>query len=188
MLSFIHSQVWELISNFIPHFTTDVITYTSYTYTGSVVQYWWSCTPSQSIGHFCGSARILCWMPLVGFFGFTNCVLLYDNKANTRMLVTIDIRFEQHLTLGILRSAIAHLPGCFCPWTFFQNIGFNMVPSDPLTSHLDTQLGYSTAEFQALLQLIVLAAFGVVDEPLASCMLAHFFNRLLDNNWALGLT
>ena len=32
------------------------------------------------------------------------------------------------LTLGIWRSAISHLPGCFCPWTFFQNIGFNMMP------------------------------------------------------------
>ena len=30
------------------------------------------------------------------------------------------------LTLGIWRSAISHLPGLFCPWTFFQNIGFNI--------------------------------------------------------------
>ena len=37
-----------------------------------------------------------------------------------------------------------------------------MVPSDSLMSHLATQLGYSAGEFQAL-QLIVLAAFGVVD-------------------------
>ena len=37
-----------------------------------------------------------------------------------------------------------------------------MVPSDPFMSHLDTQLGYSTGEFQAL-QLIVLAAFDAVD-------------------------
>ena len=35
------------------------------------------------------------------------------------------------LILGILRPAISHLPRCFCPWTFFQNIGFNMVPSEP---------------------------------------------------------
>ena len=66
-----------------------------YTYAGSVVQYWWSCNPSQSIGLFFGSARFLCWMPLVVFFGFTNCVLLYDNKTNARVLVTIDIRFQQ---------------------------------------------------------------------------------------------
>ena len=48
-----------------------------------------------------------------------------------------------------------------------------MVPSNPFMSYLATQLGYSAGEFQAL-QLIVLAAFGVVDKPLASCMLVHF--------------
>ena len=37
-----------------------------------------------------------------------------------------------------------------------------MVLTDPLMSHLTTQLGYSAGELQAL-QLIVLAAFGVVD-------------------------
>ena len=55
-----------------------------------------------------------------------------------------------------------HLPGCFCPWTFFENIGFNTMPTDPFMSHLATLLGYSAGEFQAL-QLIVLATFGVVD-------------------------
>ena len=39
-------------------------------------------------------------------------------------------------------------------------------------SHLATQLGYSAGEFQAL-QLNVLATFGVVDKPLAFCMLVH---------------
>ena len=47
-----------------------------------------------------------------------------------------------------------------------------MVPSDPFMSHLATQLGYSAGEFQAL-QLVVLATFGVVDYPLASCMFVH---------------
>ena len=40
-------------------------------------------------------------------------------------------------------------------------------------SCLHSLLGYFTGEFQNL-QLIVLAAFGAVDEPLASCMLVHF--------------
>ena len=66
------------------------------------------------------------------------------------------------LILGIWCSTIPHLPGCFCPWSFFENIGFNTVLTDPLMSHLATQLGYSAGEFQAL-QLILLAAFGVVD-------------------------
>ena len=67
-----------------------------------------------------------------------------------------------NLILGIWCSTIPHLPGCFCPRTFFENIGFNTVPTDPFMSHLATQLGYSVGEFQAL-QLIVLATFGVVD-------------------------
>ena len=35
------------------------------------------------------------------------------------------------LTLGIWHFAISHLPERFCSWTYFQNIGFNMAPSDP---------------------------------------------------------
>ena len=48
-----------------------------------------------------------------------------------------------------------------------------MLPSDSSVSRLDSLLGYSTGELQAL-QLIVLAVFGAMDEPLASCMLVHF--------------
>ena len=56
----------------------------------------------------------------------------------------------------------AHLPGCFCPWTFRLNIGLNTPPSDSFVSYLNSHLGYSAGEFQAL-QLIVLAVFGAVD-------------------------
>ena len=56
----------------------------------------------------------------------------------------------------------AHLPGCFCPWTFRLNIGLNTSPSDSFVSYLNSHLGYSAGEFQAL-QLIVLAVFGTVD-------------------------
>ena len=41
------------------------------------------------------SVRFLCWMPLVVFFGFANCVLLYDNITNSWIIVTIGIRFKQ---------------------------------------------------------------------------------------------
>ena len=51
------------------------------------------------------------------------------------------------LTLGILHSAISHFPACFCPWTFFKNIGFNMVPSDPFMSHLAAQLARGVSGF-----------------------------------------
>ena len=55
------------------------------------------------------------------------------------MLVTFGICFK-HLILGIRCSTIPHLPGCFRPWTFFENIGFNTVLTDPFMSHLATQL------------------------------------------------
>ena len=71
-----------------------------------------------------------------------------DKQSNSRMFVTFGICFKQHFdTIGIWRSAISHLPWCVCPWTFFQNIGFNMVPSDPFMSHLATQPRYSAGVF-----------------------------------------
>ena len=97
------------------------------------------------------------------FLWFTNCVLMSDDYSLIPgcfwLLVFV---LNNTLILDIWCSTIPHLPVCFCPWTFFQNIGFNMVPSDPFMSHLATQLGYSAGEFQAL-HLIVLASFGVVD-------------------------
>ena len=110
---------------------------------------------------FLGSARFLGWMPLFVFFGLpiVSCSLISLILGCLWPLVFV---FNNTLILGIWCSTIPHLPGCFCPWTFFKNIGFNMVLTDPFMSHLATQLGYSAGEFQAL-QLIVLAAFGVVD-------------------------
>ena len=97
------------------------------------------------------------------FIWFTNCVLLSDdNSLIPGCLWLLAFVLNNTLMLGIWCSTIPHLPGCFSPWAFFQNIRFNMVPSDPFMSHLATQLGYSAGEFLAL-QLIVLAMFGVVD-------------------------
>ena len=107
-----------------------------------------------------GGVYISIW---VMFSLFTNCVLLSDdNSIILGCLWLLAFVLNNTLILGIWCSTIPHLLGCFCPWTFFQYIGFNMVPSDPFMSHLATQLGYSAWEFQAL-QLIVLATFGVVD-------------------------
>ena len=96
------------------------------------------------------------------FLWFTKCVLLSDNSLIPGCLWLLVFVLNNTLILGIWCSTIPHFPGCFCPWTFFQNIGFNMLPSDPFMSNLATQFGYSAGEFQAL-QLIVLATFGVVD-------------------------
>ena len=127
-------------------------------YNGSVIQYWRSCTPSRSIGECAvpGLNATFC------FLWFTNCVLLFDKNLILGCLGLLVFVLNNILILGIWCSTIPHLPGCFCPWTFFENIGFNTVLTDPFMSHLTTQLGYSAGEFQAL-QLIVLAAFGVVD-------------------------
>ena len=143
-----------LIYMYIPY-TNSVIGRINY---GSVVQYWRSCTPSCSIGE--------CTVPGLNatflFLWFANCVLLFDKNLILGCLWLLVFVLNNILILGIWCPTIPHLPGCFCPWTFFENIGFNTVLKDPFMSHLATQLGYSAGEFQAL-QLIVLAAFGVVD-------------------------
>ena len=133
-----------------------------YTYNRSVIQNWWSCGPLHSTWlYFLGvrSSWVKCHFCILWF---TNYVLLYDNILIPGCLWLLVFVLNNTLILGIWCSTIPHLPGCFCPWTFFQNIVFNMVPSDSFMSHLATQLGYSAGEFQAL-QLVVLVAFGVVD-------------------------
>ena len=96
------------------------------------------------------------------FLWFTNCVLLFDKSPILWCLWPLLFVLNNTLILSIRCSSIPHLPGCFCPWTFYENIGFNTVLTDPFMSHVATQLGYSAGEFQAL-QLIILATFGVVD-------------------------
>ena len=116
------------------------------------------------------------WERAVPLFNATCCFLWCQPFVSYSMVIRLILGclwplvsvLNYILTLGILRSVIFHLPGCFCPWIsdstyhrIVQNIGFN-IPSDSFMSHLYTQLEYSTGEFQAS-QLIVLAVFGVVD-------------------------
>ena len=109
-----------------------------------------------------GECAVPGWMPLFVFLGLpiVSCSLI--KILILGCLWPLVFVLNNILILGIWCSTIPHLPGCFCPWTFFENIGFNTVLTDPFMSHLATQLGYSAGEFQAL-QLIVLTAFGVVD-------------------------
>ena len=147
-------DIYVYIGMYIPY-TSSVI---GRIYNGIVIQYWRSCTPSRSIGECAvpGLNATFC------FLWFTNCVLLFDKNLIQGCLWLLVFVLNNILILGIWCSTIPHLPGCFCLWTFFENIGFNTVLTDPFMSHLTTQLGYSAGEFQAL-QLIVLVAFGVVD-------------------------
>ena len=120
---------------------------------------WWFETPSRSLWRHFNDQHFRSCIP-------SHSIGLYfwgvDNSLIPGCLWLLAFILNNTLILGIWCSTIPHLPVCFCPWTFFQNIGFNMVPSDPFMSHLATLLGYSAGEFQAL-QLIVLATFGVVD-------------------------
>ena len=75
------------------------------------------------------------------FLWFTNCVLLFDKNLILGCLWLLVFVLNNILILGIWCSTIPHLPGCFCPWTFFENIGFNTMLTDPFMSHLATQLG-----------------------------------------------
>ena len=153
VLIYVYVFIYIYIYMYIPY-TISVI---GRIYNGSVIQYWQSCTPTRSIGE--------CAVPQLNatfcFLWFTNCVLLFDKNLILGCLWLL-VFVLNILILGIWCSTIPHLPGCFCPWTFFENIGFNTVLTDSFMSHLATQLGYSAGEFQAL-QLIVLAAFGVVN-------------------------
>ena len=111
---------------------------------GRVVQYWWSCIPSQSIGLFCGvrGSCVECHVLFSLVSPIVSCSMII--RLILGCLWPLAFVLNNIMTLGILRSAISHLSGCFCPWTFFQNIGFNMVSLDPFVSHIHTQLWYST--------------------------------------------
>ena len=89
---------------------------------------------------------------------FRTLVVLYRMFPFIICLILMNYLMEFYF-IGFVN---AHLPGCFCPWTFRLNIGLNTSPSDSFVSYLNSHLGYSAGEFQAL-QLIVLAVFGVVD-------------------------
>ena len=88
---------------------------------------------------FLGSARFLGWMPHFVFFGLPIVSCSMINSQILGCLWPLVFVLNNILILGIWCSAISHLPGCFCPWIYFQSIRFNMVPSDPFMS-----LFYST--------------------------------------------
>ena len=97
--------------------------------------------------------------------------MLSFSKSMFVKLFKLSVKISFWIThLGFLRlssSANAHTPGFSVPENSLPlNIGLNILPLDSFMSCLDSLLGYSTGEFQAL-QLFVLAMFGAVDWPLA---------------------
>ena len=101
-------------------------------------------------------AKLNYWSPITGIN--ITLVVLYRMFPFIICLLLMNYLMEFYF-IGFVN---AHLPGCFCPWTFRLNIGLNTSPSDSFVSYLNSHLGYSAGEFQAL-QLIVLAVFGAVD-------------------------
>ena len=77
---------------------------------------------------------LMCFLPMtfvpvqklcvdIYIYIFTNCVLLLDdNSLIPGCLWLLVFVLNNTLMLGIWCSTIPHLPGCSCPWTFFQNI------------------------------------------------------------------
>ena len=134
-----------------------------------------------------GSARFLCWMPLVVFIGFTNWVLLCDNKTDTRML-TIGIRFKQYFDTKYF---------AFCnlsPHRMFLSL-------DPLSEYR-IQHGtigpfYVASRYSTRILYKGVSGFAtdcpcdVCCRGLTTCLLyvgPLFGNRFLNNIWAVGLT
>ena len=111
---------------------------------------------------FLGCARFLGWIPLFVFFGVPIVSWSLINSLIQGWVWLSVFVWNNHLILDIWCSAISHLPGCFCPWTFFRISDSTWYHRNPFMSYLVTRLGYFAGEFQPL-QLIVLSAFGVVD-------------------------
>ena len=77
------------------------------------------------------------------------------------MIVTFGICFKQYFDTGYLVFYNLSPPKMFLSLDLLSEYRI-LYGTNPFMSHLATQLGYSAWEFQSL-QLIVLAAFGVVD-------------------------
>ena len=105
------------------------------------------------------------------------------------MLVTFGIYFT-HFDTRYLVFYNPSPPRMLCPWTFFQNIGFNMnmVPSEPFMS----PSSYSTWIFcRGVSGFATDCPCGVWCRGLTTCLLhvgPPFGNRFLKNSWAVGLT
>ena len=131
------------------------------------------------------------------FLWFTSYVLVTDdNSSITGCLWLLAFVLNNTLILGIWCSTILHLPGCFCPWTFFQNIGFNMVPLDPFIIKLPCRISksnsYSTWIFcRGVSGFAMDCRCDVWCRGLTTCLLhvgPPFGTRFLNTNWPVGLT
>ena len=115
------------------------------------------------------------------FLWFTNCVcvMLFDISLILGCLWPLVYVLNNTLILGIWFSTIPHLPGCFCPWTFFENIEFNTVLTDPFS--------YLTWIFcRGVSCFATDCPYGVWWRGFTTCLHVGlpFGNRIKRNSWA----
>ena len=140
-----------------------------------------------SIGWVLGSARFLCWMPLVAFFGFTNCVLLYNNKTNTGMLMTIGVHLK-HLDSRYFAFCNLSPPRIFLPLDLRSEYRIRHGPIGPfyVTSRYSSRIFY-----RGVSGFATDCPCGVWCRGLTTCLLyvgPLFENLLWNNSWAVDLT
>ena len=122
------------------------------------------------------------------FLWFTNCVLLFDKKSNTRMLVTFGICFKQHFDTSSLVFYNTSPLRMFLSLDFLWEYRIQHGANGPL---------YVTSSYSTWLFCRGVSGFathcpcGVWCHGLTTCLLHDgpaFGNRILNNSWAVGLT
>ena len=122
------------------------------------------------------------------FLWFTNCVLLFDKKSNTRMLVTFGICFKQHFDTRYLVFYNTSPPRMFLSLDLLWEYRIQYGANGPL---------YVTSSYSTWILCRGVSGFatdcpcGVWCRGLTTCLLhvgPPFGNRILNNSWAVGLT
>ena len=158
-----------------------------YTYNGSVIQYWRSCTPSRSIGlYFWGSRGSWAECHLLFSLVYQLCLALWQ-KFNTRMLVTFGICFKQHFDTRYLVFYNPSPPRMFLSLDLLSEYRIQHGAIEPLF----VTSSYSTWIFcRAVSGFATDCPCGVWCRGLTTCLLhvgPPFGNRILNNIWAVGL-
>ena len=151
--------------------------------------YWWSCTPSHSIGLYFWECAVPGLNATFCFLWFSNCVLLSDdNSLIPRFLWLFGICFKQHFDTRY--------------FVFYNPSSPRMLLSLDLLSEYRIQRGaigplYVTSSYLTWIFCRRVSGFatdcpcGVWCRGLAICLLRvgpSFGNRFLKNSWAVGLT
>ena len=119
---------------------------------------------SREVTSICKDQLAFIWHFLVDMTLHSKLLTFEQCHNHNKFLKSIRVPLSSDTLHCVISSSseTMHLHGCFCPWTFSLDIGLNILPLYSFMSCLDSLLGYSTGQFQAL-QLILLVVFGTVD-------------------------